>query len=367
MIWPINSQDIFLEGHLGIVSNLIKLENGNLVSGSCDGMIRIWNNSSCDFDNLTFQSLFLERILSLVYLIQDFFMVYTIDGYLSIYKSNILHSKLKISKKLINTKVSKLPFILLSDDSFALSTFNSNILIWNFTEKRSTQTLEGHKDWVSCLIKIRNNEQNSDRFASGSLDNTIRIWCKFENNYITQTILYLNDYVNTLLYVFENKLISASRDNIIKVWNLERTDINKNTNEFICELKGHEDTITQLICLNNGYLASGSIDKSVIIWNIQNQSIVQRININYEVFSLISLSNGNLAIGTNQFIKIIDKSYFDSEKMNEQINENRLNASNEIQNKFIFQEESNSSNDDSAINEISNVNYETNDFLINYF
>ena len=55
-------------------------------------------------------------------------------------------------------------------------------------------------------------------------------------------------------------LASGSYDNTIKIWDT-------NTGNEIRTLKAHTDYVRSLVVLNNGYLASGSYDNTIKIWD----------------------------------------------------------------------------------------------------
>ncbi len=43
------------------------------------------------------------------------------------------------------------------------------------------------------------------------------------------------------------------------------------------DLLGHSDTVTSLVSLPNGYLASGSSDFNILIWNVTALSLVRTL------------------------------------------------------------------------------------------
>ena len=71
---------------------------------------------------------------------------------------------------------------------------------------------------------------------------------------------------------------------------------------------GHTNWVRSLVVLANGDLASGSYDKTIIIWNTQNgqkkQTLVGHTD---RVGSLVVLANGDLASGSNDKTIIIWK------------------------------------------------------------
>jgi WD40 repeat protein len=54
--------------------------------------------------------------------------------------------------------------------------------------------------------------------------------------------------------------VSGSEDRTIKIWGIKSWSVKK-------ELNAHQSSINALAILKNGNIASGSTDKSIIIWN----------------------------------------------------------------------------------------------------
>ena len=73
--------------------------------------------------------------------------------------------------------------------------------------------------------------------------------------------LYTND-IECLIRYGEDKLISASRDETIRVWNLVNGECEKT-------LRGHTNSVKCLKLLKNGQLASGSVDSLIKIWSLK--------------------------------------------------------------------------------------------------
>ena len=71
-----------------------------------------------------------------------------------------------------------------------------------------------------------------------------------------------NDEVQVLLALSSNEIASGSLDKTIKIWNTETCNL-----KFT--LVGHEGNILSLIALPDNEIASGSTDKTIRIWNTQ--------------------------------------------------------------------------------------------------
>ena len=62
-----------------------------------------------------------------------------------------------------------------------------------------------------------------------------------------------------------------------------------NFSNFTCvkSFKSHNDSISQIIELDSGYVASGSYDKTINIWDLNNTEPVNTIKTSGRVFCLL--------------------------------------------------------------------------------
>ena len=67
---------------------------------------------------------------------------------------------------------------VLSGDRVAFES-GHDIKIWNLDDRTCIQTLEGHTEWVECLIVL-----SDETLVSGSQDRTIKLWNLSENTCI---------------------------------------------------------------------------------------------------------------------------------------------------------------------------------------
>ena len=125
--------------------------------------------------------------------------------------------------------------------------------------------LDPNNSKIKCLVYLAkpNAIMTGDTMlASGSSDNSIRIW-----DLINWRCLYsLEGHENTIsnLILLKNEYLgSSSWDGTCKIWNLE-------LRSCIYTLKSHKDIVWCLIELKNGELASCSNDKNIIIWEKNN-------------------------------------------------------------------------------------------------
>ena len=211
-----------------------------------------------------------------------------------------------------------------------------------------------HNKIIVCMIELENKQ-----IATGSYDNTIKIWDV--NNQNCENEIIEDGKVFALLEFEPNLLLSAidktpddvqeisqirSEDIVINLWDLNSANSDNkiihsftghqlrinclvkcddkffascsNDGEIIIwdyhlrkkvhNLLGHADCILCLIRLNNGNLCSGSADKTIKIWNWENASCIATLKGNeHWVKCLCQLSNGYILSGSHDnLIKIWD-------------------------------------------------------------
>ena len=174
--------------------------------------------------------------------------------------------------------------------------FNNNEMsFFNKNYFKCLKTLSGHEDKIVCVIELY-----IGKIATGSYDNTIKIWnLDRYNQQIT-----INEEGNVLcLLEFENDmLLSGTNKNNINLF-----DLNDNNNK-IFSFKGHQLWVNNLIKLNNIYFASCSNDNDIRIWDYKNRICTNILKGHVDgVLTVILLSDGTLCSGSADLsIKIWD-------------------------------------------------------------
>jgi WD40 repeat protein len=117
--------------------------------------------------------------------------------------------------------------------------------------------LMAHSADVLALAKLDNSQM-----ASGSVDKSIKIW-NWKRGMLLKNLTHQAGQVFDLVSLLNGHLISCSDQRPIKVWNINKSE------PFKYELKGHYDSVRNLILLNNEQLlASCSGDETIRIWNV---------------------------------------------------------------------------------------------------
>jgi WD40 repeat protein len=95
--------------------------------------------------------------------------------------------------------------------------------------------------------------------------------------------------INSVIELSNGNLASGSVDKTIRIWNPD-------SGNCLSTLKGHNDEVYSVIELRNGNLASCSYDRTIKIWNPNTRKCLYTLDgHNRVVNSVIELRNGNLA------------------------------------------------------------------------
>ena len=165
-------------------------------------------------------------------------------------------------------------------------------------EFECVKTFVGHSEKIVSLIEL-----SSGKIASGSYDNTIRIWNV--NTLKTEKIINELGRVFSLLEFEKGKLLAGTSNNLINLWDL---DLDASSDKSIFSFKGHELWINCLVKIDDNYFASASNDSKIKIWDYYKRSFVANLNGHTDcILSLILLKNNYLCSGSADLtIKIWD-------------------------------------------------------------
>ena len=176
---------------------------------------------------------------------------------------------------------------------------NNQISILNKINFKCLKTIHGHSDKIVCMTEL-----SKGKIATGSYDNTIKIWNL--KTFYEECDRTINEEGNVLcLLEFEDgMLLSGTNKNNINLFNLNQ-NINNNK---IFSFKGHELWVNCLIKLNNIYFASCSNDSNIRIWDYQNKICSGLLKGHADgILSIIVLNDGKLCSGgADLSIKIWD-------------------------------------------------------------
>jgi WD40 repeat protein len=132
---------------------------------------------------------------------------------------------------------------------------------------RRVRTLIGHSSWVSSIaISL-----NGQTLASGSADNTIKIW-HLGSDKVIHTLTGHSSWVYSVAFSpDEQTLASGSGDNTIKLWQVD-------TSKLIHTLTGHSGYVFSVAFSPDGQtLASGCQDNTIKLWQVDSGKLIRTL------------------------------------------------------------------------------------------
>lgn len=199
-------------------------------------------------------------------------------------------SKISFESLSPNGHLDSVNCVMYSSDgrNLASGSYDNTVRIWNL-ESGESRILKGHSSYVYSVVY----SPDSKHLASGSFDNTVRIW-----NLETGDCRVLEGHserVTSVVFSPDGKhLASGSYDHTVRIWDLESGKSRA--------LKGHSLWVTSVVFSPDGkHLASGSYDHTVRIWNLDSGDCCVLDDHSGWGFSLAYSPNGKqLAIGSSE-------------------------------------------------------------------
>jgi len=278
-VWEIDDNNFIfntiLNGHSNKITCLINVNNNFFASSSSDNNIIIWEQNkllytlkshSSDINSIVFNPKY-EILIS-----------GSMDGNTTLWQTT---GNLTLRQDLKGVHLKQIQHtIVLDNDTIASASDDKTIVIWNIHTGMPKFHLKAHTDNINGLAKLSN-----DNLVSCSKDTSIIIWNKSDNYNIITTLYGHLRSVICLKTIDENRLASGSCDKKIIIWNIE------NNFEKIKEINyAHSDCINTLNVFQN-YLLSGSDDKTLKIWNLTNYELIRALNQLSSVKSIATSSN----------------------------------------------------------------------------
>lgn len=188
----------------------------------------------------------------------------------------------------IDHEVEKKPFLSL-DNSYI------NKIVCKFLKKKPTfldgpTILVEHSGWVNTLTF----HPSGKYFASGSDDDTVKIWDAKNNNIVVTLHEHMDD-VHALSFSPDGKhLLSGAYDNTIKVWDFKGR-------KSIATLTKHLGPVRAISWSPKGkYFISGGNDNSIKVWEFSSLKVVATIDAhNNKVNSLSFSPDGKYIVSTS--------------------------------------------------------------------
>jgi len=273
-----------LNCHVSHVMALTMLHSGELVSGSDDKTIRVWDVSKGECLKVLKGHDY--GVSALTVLPSGELVSGSYDKTLRVWDV----SKGECLKVLRGHEGEVLALTVLPTGELVSGSDDKTIRVWDVSKGECLKVLKGHDYGVSALTVLPSGE-----LVSGSLDCTIRVWDVSEGECLK--VLEGHDgsiYALTLLPT--GKIVSDSSDNSLRVW-----DVRQGRNLQV--LKGHiyqEDLniFRALTVLQSGELVSGSEDCTLKVWDVSREQCLHELGHGGSVCALTVLPTGELVSGS---------------------------------------------------------------------
>ena len=187
------------------------------------------------------------------------------------------------------------------DNNFIAFDGNSkSIQICNIQGGNCVQTLKGHEGAITSLSF----SPDGQFIVSGSTDSTVRLWDLRSSSCIKILRRHRGFVYSVAFSVSGQYLASAGSDRIIRLWTRKKNNksvINFGEGGSCClQLKGHKLTVVSVSFSpsNANLLASVSLDMTLRLWDITNQTCIHCWKNQSEILNVCFSPNGKrLAFG----------------------------------------------------------------------
>ncbi|MFM6138385.1 MAG: WD40 repeat domain-containing protein, partial [Sphaerospermopsis kisseleviana] len=176
----------------------------------------------------------------------------------------------KKSKRILAKLFKSLSMFFFNEASAKLSVYADVIVLQAdenpYKDFESLQILEYHSDWVSSLVIT----SDGQKLISASWDNTIRIFNLSTYNIINVLTNHTDDVECIAITPDGQEIISAGWDNTIKFW-----DINKGCliDSYDCSHR----VVLVAVTPDGQHLISGENSQIVKIWDLENRKLINTI------------------------------------------------------------------------------------------
>jgi WD40 repeat protein len=146
-----------------------------------------------------------------------------------------------------------------SNDLLVSASYDNSIRVWNpITRACSQNFAKCHAKGITCLILISNGN-----IITGGIDNCIKQWDCSSGDCVSTISNAHGDYVYRLARLTDDRIVSGGGDNDkkVKLWDLE-------SGRCLAVLEGHTGGIRAILQLQDGWIASGSWDNTIRLTDI---------------------------------------------------------------------------------------------------
>jgi WD40 repeat protein len=276
-----------LEWHGGSVWCVAMLLSGEVVSGSADCTLKVWDvkTGKC-LETLKGHT---GRVWCVAVLPSGEVVSGSYDRTLKVWDAN--------TGKCLKTMEEHGGWVLcvsvFPSGEVVSGSINNTLKVWDVKTGRCLKTLEGHGGRVSCVAVLQSGE-----VVSGSWDNTLKIW-NVKTGKCLETLKGHTGRVWCVAVLPSGEVVSGSSDNTLKVWDVK-------AGKCLKTLEGHGDSVYRVTVLSSSEVVSGSYDNTLKVWNVETGKCLKTLEGHGGgVYCVTVLPSGELVSGSqNGTLKI---------------------------------------------------------------
>lgn len=168
------------------------------------------------------------------------------------------------------------------------------------------RTFDEHVDWVNDVVLVK----QYDRLISCSSDTTIKVWNATDSKKSLRTLVEHSDYVKALALVQNGGVASGSLDGRVLVWDLVTGSVRI---ECGVDAEDAQERNGSVYCMagsvDGNILVSGSTDKTISVWDIRTGDRVVRLRGHSDSVRCLAMKHDAklmLSGGTDSTVKLWD-------------------------------------------------------------
>ena len=271
-----------LKGHKGEVHDIsLNSENTILYSASADTTVKIWDVATGNCINTFYKH---EDSVTTIYRMRksNRFVTGSLDRSIKIWGSDIPEST-------VNAKGHQRPItkLAISQNGQVLvsASEDSTIKFWDTDLMICGKTVQ-----TDSAVVCGNIDMDETVFLVGNADCTLNAW-RLEDQISDFKVSMGTEPVSCIAFGETSELIFTGfkrTSGVIRV-------THRMNGEFIRELVGHKAAVTSLVCgKKDEYLFSGSMDRDILVWNLQSLEIQHTLKGHGDLISSLFIDPRNL-------------------------------------------------------------------------
>lgn len=276
VIWDLDASDSMLgdaiikprkiiHGHVGEVLCVIQLKDERLCSGGSDGAIKVWDLASHWTEGVCDRTMrgHSQSVTALVQLRDGRLCSSSEDCSIRLW--DLASCECIYTLQGLGGAVTCI--VQLRDNSLCSSSADGSIRWWDIeTTLHCVRTVQAHDSAVNCVLELQQHMHSA--ICTGSEDSTIKLWDP--QTRIEPTVLQGHwSGVLSVAELRDGRLVSASRDMKVKIWDLTHCKRSSFWSyDDYCEqtLLGHRSSVCQVVQLRDRRIVSASDDNTLKVW-----------------------------------------------------------------------------------------------------